>query len=204
MPLDISSNAVLEKNKISSGGVWLLLVKFVYEDEDPVRICLNNEAITWDGESWLPAIFSLSGLSETKEGDIPSIPLSFVDFSGTIAPIIDQYRGAVGADVDIYVVHSDYLSEVEPWTHVSAEVVSTSMDSNHQISFQLGSNDLSNKRCPVNRYLNNTCRFAFKSTLCGYTGGVTTCDRTFATCTTLGNQTRFGGFPGVGSLGYLK
>lgn len=34
----------------------------------------------------------------------------------------------------------------------------------------------------------------FKGAQCGYAGAATSCDRSLATCTTLGNQARFGGF----------
>lgn len=34
----------------------------------------------------------------------------------------------------------------------------------------------------------------FKGLQCGYAGAATTCDRSFTTCTALGNQARFGGF----------
>lgn len=206
MPLDISSNAILEKNKINSTGTWLLLVKFVYGSESPVRLCLNNAEITWDSQTWYPAIFSLSGITETKDGDIPSIPLTIVDFNGIIIPLLEQYKGAVGADVDIYVVHSDYLTNTTPEVHVDAEVLAPSLDGSHAVTFRLGTIDLSSKRCPSERYHKNTCRFAFKGAdgRCGYSGSETECDRTFARCTALGNQSRYGGFPGVGVVGYLK
>jgi len=40
------------------------------------------------------------------------------------------------------------------------------------------------------------CMFDFKGSVgCQYAGAATECDRTKATCTSLGNQARFGGFP---------
>ena len=206
MPLDINSDAITEKNKMNSTGKWLLLVKFTYLTEDPVRLCLNNTTISWNAQTWYPAIFSVSGITETKDGDIQSFPLTIVDFNGIIIPILEQYKGAVGADVDIYVVHSDYLLTATPEVHVDAEVLAPSLSGNHAVTFRLGSTDLSAKRCPVNRYLKNTCRFAFKGAdgRCGYSGAETECNRSFVRCTELENQARYGGFPGVGQVGYLK
>lgn len=203
MPIDITSNAILEKNKLNQTGVWLYLIKFTYESETPVTLCLNNETITWSALTWYPAIFSVSGITETKDGDIPAIPLTIVDFNGLIIPILEEYDGAINADVDIYIVHSDYLLNTEPEVHVTAQVISTSISGNNTISFQLGGNNLANKRCPNNRYLKNTCRFDFKGTLCGYTGVEIECDRTFERCKELNNQARYGGFPGCGAIGYL-
>lgn len=206
MPLDISTDGIIEKNKMNSSGVWLLLVKIAYKSEDPVRLCLNNVNVTWDSQVWYPAIFSLSGITETKDGDVQSAPLTIVDFNGVIIPLLEQYKGAVGADVDIYVVHSDHLSNTSPEVWVDAEVLAPSLDGNHTVTFRLGTVDLSSKRCPSERYLKNSCRFAFKGAdgRCGYSGSETVCDRTFARCSALGNQMRYGGFPGVGRVGYLK
>lgn len=204
MPLDVNSNVILEKNKINSSSEWLLLIKFTYENELPVRLCLTNEEVVWNSETWYPAIFSLTGIKETKGGDIPSVPLTIVDYNGIIVPILEEYSGAVGAIVDIYVVHSDYLAESDPWSYIDAEVISTILNNNYTISFQLGTEDMSNKRCPINKYHKNTCRFLFKSVWCGYSGTEISCDRTFDRCTELNNQTRFGGFPGCGVIGYLR
>jgi len=204
MPLDISSNAILEKNKLNSSGSWLLLIKFTYQSESPIRLCLNNDTITWDSVLWHPAIFSLSGITETKNGDIPSMPFTITDFNGFLIPLLEQYDGAINATVDVYVVHSGYLNNSTPEVHVTSKVISTSVSGNNVISFQLGGNNLSNKRCPDNRYLKNTCRFSFKDERCGYSGSETVCDRTFARCTELNNLERYGGFIGVGTLGYLK
>lgn len=42
-----------------------------------------------------------------------------------------------------------------------------------------------------------SCQWVFKDERCGYTGGLTTCDKTFTSCQTRGRQTSFGGYPSI-------
>lgn len=206
MPLDISSNAIIEKNKLTSDDVWLLLLKIEYGTEDPGYLCLNNQSVVWPstgGNTYLPAIFSLSGIQETKDSEIPAITLSVLDIGRNILPFIEQYAGGVGADVTIYVVHSAYLDNATPEFEETTEVIDVSVEHNLKITFKLGAENLMNLRIPRHRYLKNHCRFVFKSSRCGYAGAETECNRTLARCRELSNETRYGGFPGVGSLGVM-
>ena len=130
MPLDISTNAVLEKNKITSDGVWLTLLKLEYEGETPGYSCLNNTEVTWNGNTYSPAIFNLSGISENKDGEIPSISLSIYDFQGTLLPLIEAYNGALGATVTIYLVHSKYLDNIVPELEIETEIIEDTITKN--------------------------------------------------------------------------
>lgn len=204
MPLPISTAAILEKNKITSDNVWLLLLEITYPGETPVRVCLNNETITWDSETWFPAAFSLSGLQETKDAEIPSVTLEVLDLARVITPHLETYDGGVGADVIIRVVNSKYLANTTPELEETMEIIGCSIDHQNKISFKLGAENLLARRCPENRYLKNHCRFKFKDTAtCQYAGAETTCNLSLANCKALGNQLHYGGFPGVGNIGFV-
>ena len=289
--LPISSNAIIEKNKVTSDGTWLLLLEILYENESPIYICLNNETVIWDSKTWVPAIFNLSGIVETKDAEVPSIPLTIFDLNRNIIPILEKYDGGIGAEVIIRVVHSKYLSNTVPELEESTEIIDATVDDGARITFKLGAENLINRRCPQQRYTKNNCRFIFKeaeltftsggiteitnshyikgdvsghtanitevrltsgsfaggdaagtlkiftinggfqaetisiysdsafttlvqadaATLsgpstgrCGYTGSETDCNRSFARCEELGNKTRFGGFIGLSTTGFLK
>jgi len=204
MPLDISSDAITEKNKITSDAAWLLLLKIAYEGETPGYVCLNNEQVVWPssgGNTFLPAIFSLSGIEETKEAEIPAVTLSVIDLSRSLLPFIEDYDGGVGATITIYVVHSDHLDNTTAEVEEEMEVIDVSVDHSHKITFKLGAENLMTRRCPQHRYLKNHCRFVFKDSRCGYSSSETECNRTLTRCKELSNETRYGGFPGVGSVG---
>lgn len=201
MPLNISNHAITEKNKLNSTGAWLLLVKIEYEGEAPGYLCLNNEEVVWNGNTWLPAVFSIEDITETKDPEIPAVPLTVVDVNRIVLPIIEQYGGGVGATVTLYEVHSDALDNTTPEVEYQMEVIDVSVDHQSKITFRLGAENLMKLRCPTDRYLKNHCRFEFKGSRCGYTGPETECNRTLTRCKELNNETRYGGYPGVGSVG---
>jgi phage-related protein len=203
MPLEISTEATTDKNKLISSVVWIDLVQFEYSTEDPVRICSYDEPVSWNGYSWTPVAFTKPEIEETKEAQIPDVSISFHDITQEIIPIIDKYDGAVGATVTLYTVLSTQLSSPTPEIEESMEVLSTSIDSRSIITFKLGAENLLNQKCTPNRFLKNFCRYTgLDDDRCAYTGTETECNRTFARCKELGNQERFGGMPAIGRLGY--
>lgn len=205
MPLPISTDAVIEKNKITSNGAWIILLEILYEHEDPIRICLYSEEITWDGKVWLPAVFKLTGATETKDSEVPSMPFTITDESRNIIPILERYNGGVGAEVIKRIVHSKYLSNTTPESEERTEIIDVLISSNSEIQFKLGAENLQDRACPQGRFLKNQCRFSFKGVdgRCGYPGTELECNRTFARCKELNNSTRFGGFIGIGTIGVM-
>lgn len=205
MPLDLSTNQIIEKNKLSSDNIELLLLEITYPTEDPVCLCLNNAEISWNSQTWYPALFTLSGLVETKNAEIPSVTLAFVDIQRALMPHVESHDGGVGSEIIIRVVDSKFLDITTPKLIESMEILECTIDSNNTITFKLGAENLLNRRCPLNRYLKNTCRYkTFAGSRCGYViTGEETCNRTISNCELHGNVSRFGGFPAVGSVGFM-
>jgi len=205
MPLTISSDAIAEKNKLAQSSPWLSALLIQYPSQSPIRIVWNTENITWNGETWNAASFILGDIDEEKEGNSNTTDLTIVDISRTISPLLDLYDGGVGATVTAYILHADHLDNAEPELEVDFYILKTTVDYMNRITFRLGGENLSKTRSPQDRYLKGHCRYQeFKGTLCGYSGGETECNRTFAQCRSYGNQVQFGGFPGVGSMGYFR
>jgi len=205
MPLSVSTIAVLKKNALNDTGAWLLLVEVAYPGEEIVRVVYNNEPIEWNGYTYQPADFNLGGVEQSKDSSLPTVPLSILDISRTLTPIVMEHDGAIGADVAIKLVHSDNLANLTPELEENFKIITCSIDSKNVIKFDLGAANLINYRLPQDRYLKDHCRHKdFKGVYCKYSGIVTECDRTFATCKSLVNQANFGGFPGIGSGGYFE
>ena len=204
MPLDISTNAIIEKNKLTSINVELLLIEVKYQAEDSIYVCLNNAQIVWDGNTYLPAIFNLTGRNETKESEVPKVNLTFTDINRFVIPLLEEFNGANGAVVTVSLVDSKYLDNTTPKLQEILEIIDVTITDKADVNISLGAENLYNLRIPLNRYLKNSCRFDFKSTLCGYAGAETECNRTYARCKELENGTRFGGFPSVGRKGFFS
>lgn len=205
MPLSISTDAITEKNKLSSSDPWLLLLEIIYPGEDSIRVAWNTEAVTWDGEVWQPYPFELGDMEETKEAEIPTVSLVIYDIERRLIPIIDQYGGGIGAEVWVRVVHSAHLDNTTPEFEQNFENVEVQIGYDFSVKLKLGAENLSNRRSPADRFLKGHCRYKiFKGAECGYDGPETECSRTFERCRQLGNQARFGGFPGIGKIGYWR
>lgn len=203
MPLDLITNQLIEKNKLSSTNVELLLLKFTKSGEPPVCVCLNNESIVWNGLVWIPAKFSLDGLGQNKDGEISRPSLSFSDIFRVVTPIIDLYNGANGSIVELYIVDSIYLENTTPKDYYNLEVLSSSISGRYDVNIIMGAENLIERFCPQDMYMKNHCRFDFiYDPRCGYTGEEPSCGRTYAECVRLGNALRYGGFLGVGGIGF--
>jgi len=202
MPLSISTTAIEEKNKLVSDP-WILLLEIIYPGEPSIRLAWSTEDVFWDGETWKGASFDLSDVDQSKDAEISTVDLSVSDIERNIIPLLDDYNGGVGAEAWVRLVHSSYLNETVPEIEEKYEIVDVAIDYQSNIKFTLGAENLSNYQSPPHRFIKSHCRYQeFKDSLCGYSGTETECSRTFERCRELNNQSRFGGFPGVGSLGY--
>lgn len=205
MPLSISSEATEHSNRLTSIGVWLILLDFKITDTEHVRVCKNTEPVIWNGYEWLNYPFDTGDIEESKDGELPTFDLTVPDIERRLTPIIDEYDGGIGVKVDVMIVHADYLDNPTPEFKETFEIVDCSIDHNNTIKFSLGSENYTNYRSPQDFYIKGHCRYKeFGGPFCKYEGAEAECSRTFARCRELGNQKRFGGFPGIGSMGFFK
>jgi len=204
MPLSISSAAILEKNKLASSDPWLLLVEIAYPLQPSIRVVCNTENLaTWNGYTWYAVPFALGDQEESREANSSNVSLTLVDIERRLIPTIDTYGGGVGATVTIRIVHSAHLDNLVPELEAEFEILDVSINHQCAVKFSLGSENLSNRRSPPEICLQGHCRYkAFKGAYCQYTGAQSSCDRTFERCRQLENQLHFGGFPGIGNMGY--
>lgn len=203
MPLTISTEATTDKNKLRSNVVWIDFVEILYPGEDAVRICSDNQITTWNGHTWYPADFQPPQIKESKNSQIPDVTFAFADIEQTVIPIIDKYNGAIGAEVNLYTVLSTMLDSDVPEREENMELLGANVSHDSIVTFDLGAENLQDRKCTPNRYLKNHCTNTFKGDRCGYAGAETDCDFTFSRCKALGNQRRYRGFPSVGNIGYM-
>lgn len=205
MPISISTAAVQEKNKLSSNGVFVLLLELHYDEvNDPIYICWNTVDVIWNGHTYTAMPFELGDLNETKEAELPTVTLGVWDIGRVLTPHLHQFGGGVGTLAYIRVINTA-LSESTALREEVFSITEVAVDSQNKIQFTLGAENLMTYRSPKNRFLKAHCRYkVFKGAYCGYSGSESDCDRTFSRCKALGNQSRFGGFPGVGRTGLFE
>ncbi len=200
--LNLSAAAILEKNKLSSDGVWLILLKITLEVGTVIRITRNTEDVIWNGYTWTAFPFELDEITE-ETGEPSILNARIGNVSRVMQTYMETYDGMVGCGVNLYVVHSDNLSNATAELDEEFEITRSSAD-NVWATFTLSAPSLLVFSFPSDRYTKNWCRFKFnyppgESPRCGYSGTTpfTTCNKTLAACRQRGNQARFGGFPGI-------
>jgi phage-related protein len=171
MPIDLNTNQIIDQNKLITDNIELLLIEFIYKNADSVRVCLNNAEITWNSKTWMPAIFSLTGMNETKDAEIPKVKLNFFDLNKVIIPVIEDTDGLPDTKINIYVIDSKYLDNTTPKIHEQAFINSVSFNENGLVTIEIGTENLSLMRVPKNRYLKNHCRFKFKEFIVKFQNG---------------------------------
>lgn len=203
----LSSTAIEEKNKLIGNSVWLLALKITIPGlGTPIRLVRNNEAITWDGETWSAFPFEIDEVGDVSSGEVPRVDIRVSNISRAMEVYIQAYDTYIKTNgfspvlVNIYVLNSLNLTSATPEVEHLFELKQPKTNSKWA-TFTLGAANPFNKRFPIMRILKNHCRFIFKGTLCGYAGVGATCDKTLTTCRSYSNSDRFGGFPGAGARG---
>lgn len=215
----LSSTAIEEKNKLIADSIWYLALMITIPGlETPIRLVRNNADITWNGSTWSSFPFEIDEVGDISAGEVPRVDVRVSNISRAMESYIQAYDTYVKTNgfspilVNIYVLNSLNLASATPEVEHLFELKQPKTNS-RWATFTLGAANPFNKRFPIMRILKNHCRFIFKGTLCGYAGIGTVCDKTLTICRTftdstyhnppssIGNSTRFGGFPGVGARG---
>lgn len=191
--MNLSTAAIIEKNKVSTDGVYLLLLTIRYKKEDPIRLVLNNEEITFKGDTYYPYYFSLSDVKRASS-EMPSATLSVSNITGTIQKLLEAYDGAGGAKVKVAVINTNLSDEILEEENF---VVTGSTAKKDVISLKLGCSMSLDKRFPSYRIMKDWCPFKYKGIECGCTSPLATCNKTITDCRERGNSQRFGGCPTV-------
>lgn len=198
--LSLSAVAKQEKNKLSTGSVFIVLLDIDLKDGDVIRVCYNTEDVTWNGNLYQAFPFELGEVSEATDGSDPSVELKVDNTSRALSYYIESSGGAVNMPVVLRVVNTENLNSVEAELEESFVVQKTSVAEDF-VTFTLGAEYSSRTRRPLNRYMKNNCPFKYKGVRCGYNGNIPTCYHTLVDCREHDNSKRFGGFPGIDQKG---
>lgn len=207
MPLLLSSEIIREKNKLEGGGTFIVLLEIdVPGLDEPIRVTSDSVETTWNGATYAPFPFEIAEVTDDTKGQIPNVELRVSNVTRALEKYVQEYdyycklNGYREVEAKLMVVHSEHLDEPSPiveYVFTVTKITSTPL----WMTFTLGARNTFGIRFPVERIMKAKCRYkVFKGPLCGYSGSETWCDRTLARCKELGNQERFGGFPGVGRL----
>jgi phage-related protein len=222
MPIDISAAAIIEKNRLSSSGVWLPLLEITLAGTgEEIDLCRNTDDVSWPltaGGEVIPGVtkvytafpLEIDEVSESSDGEVPRLAVRVSNVSGVMWQPVDRSGGFRNALVRIMFVHSAHLDNATPEIDLSMRCARPDI-SNQWATFFLSTRNRYNKSFPKGRMMGTFCRYPdFGGDRCGFNLAAPGydglgCDRSKSRCKALRIQegdvsrlARFGGTPGVG------
>lgn len=192
----------------------------------------NIGSIVWQGQLYTTFPYELTGIDYSSSGVLPRPRFKVGQISNYIGTLVKQYGNLLGAKVTRIRTLSKFLDVVNFEGNVNADADPTQefpkevfyidrkvTNTPTYIEFELASIlDLQGVMIPRRQCVQNTCQWVYKGPECGYTGikffntydipssnlndkcgkRLRSCELRFG----LGNTLPFGGFPGVGRVGY--
>ncbi|GBG57772.1 hypothetical protein SPFL3102_01491 [Sporomusaceae bacterium FL31] len=199
MSLPISAAAILEKNKLTSDGAWLVLLEVNVPDMETLFFVRNTDNIIWPavgGNQYIAFPFEMDDTSQDSKGEIPGLTVRVSNVTRSVQSYLEAAQGGVGATVTIRVVHSRHLDQVTPEVEEEFSVQDTAADDNW-VYFNLGPAYPINARRPERRYMKNFCPYEYGDCECGISSEVyrtfPSCGHTLTDCRIRNNSKRFGG-----------
>ena len=210
--LSVASN--YERHKLGSSEPFILLMDIAYPGDavpaaqQHLRLARNNEDFAFDvgdgngSQDYMAFNFALGDLKVSSDGSVPELELTASNVMRALQGAIVEYGGAVGAQLNLYVVNTTNLAG-EPDLALSFTIKQTTSDAK-TVKFKLGASSPLRRNFPVHKYRSNFCIWKYKGPQCAYSGPMTTCSHTIdgATgCIAHNNLVRIGTFPGIDSAG---
>lgn len=196
--ISITALSKKEKNKLSIDNTMVVLFDLLFDNEQ-IYITPNNENVQWRGNLYMAVPVDIDNIGEDNTGAEPSIALTISNVVVGLQYQVEQEQGGVGTQVVVRVVNTKNLNgeaDIEEFfTIIGCQVT------DQNIKFTLGSGYSIKSRRPLDRYMKNNCRFAYKGCRCGYNGDLPTCTHTLSDCRKHNNSERFGGFPAIDQKG---
>ena len=193
---------------IDGGEPFAALVDIDLDGVNHLRVAFFDADVVYGGQTYsatsgVPAVVTVG-----KDARCPAFQLAIThadeNFRATLDPYLRQAGGLEGQDLTAVVVNTEHLAEdYSDWTTVYT--IRGHQDDDETVTFEIGAPNLYSEPFPDRRYL-PVCDVAFAGPECGYAGDESECDHTLARCRELGNETRFGGSPGMrhGTLRVLR
>lgn len=172
---NIPANLILEKNRLATASVWLVLLDITLTDNTVFQLVKNNEDITFNGDVYSAFNFEMEPTEQTGKGEIPSVTLKVSNVTKLIQPYLETLDGGIGSSVKLTVANSDHLTEDYTEFEMTFDVIDCN-SSAQWVTFTLGAPNLLSQMFLLNKYLALHCNGPFNDVEeqqgfeCGYAG----------------------------------
>jgi len=213
MARDLHADMKIAKNLIASDKAWIVLFEISVSDIEIFRLTNNEEAVTFNSLVYSPFPIMMETMEESGQGDLPYINVTVSNVERVLNNYMEQRNGLLDQKVKMQLVNEANLINDAASITINLVIRETTVTEN-AITFRLSHHPFFEIDMPHQRFYRGRCRWAFKSTQCGWTALATdsdTCDKTLdgangcqahgdtttADGGTASHPARFGGFPGI-------
>ena len=223
MAKSLSAITAIHKNQLDSEYPFIWLYELQTSEDPPTRYRLTNfnQQVQFGEDSggtpliYYPAPIAHGGISQTSEGDLPSIEISLTTGGAFwLTAAVDAADGFIHNPAKIMVVSALELDSPDAAIVEDVVVTNVSMD-NQTITLSVSAFNVFKARFPPFQISKRRCRWLFGSSECGYNinavgAGFTSCGYTVNDCIVRGDDeeanvnvgvrthpARYGGFPGT-------
>lgn len=170
MTISLHSDLKSDKNLLGNIFPWVTLYE-IQIDASPsyYRIAAYPEDVTWNSQTWTAYPVKHGNMREDSEGGLFSFSVTIGDVLQVIRASLESADNIVGFTTKVHLVNTKYISDATAVLTQEYEVVGATANQT-SVSLTLGFSNLMTRPFPSNRFLRDTCRWAYQSTECGYTG----------------------------------
>jgi phage-related protein len=200
--LNLPSNIITEKNKLSNDEPFLVTLEISFDGgTETIYLVNNNEDITVEGQTFVAFPFKLDPVTQASNGELSSVTIQFANVSRYLQAYLEDYDGGINSTVIVRIFHNSYRTYANVALSWSFKVLSA-QSTDEVITFTLGARNPLLQMFPNYRYISRYCKWKFKSVECKYAGAGTSCGKRWDDCEAYNNSVNFGGYIGLkpGSL----
>lgn len=192
----LPSSIVRELHKLNSDGAIICLAEI---PEHAIQLARNTEDVVWDGKTWSKFWFELDdGLSETTSGELPELTIKVSNIGGFIEVEVVAHDNFEESTLILRFISANCLTETDPILSMTFDIMKVTCDS-QLVTIKVAAQNPMLLAYPPWKLHGSLCQYQHfpSDPRCGYTGGLTTCNRTMQDCQTRGMYARFGGQLGL-------
>jgi lambda family phage minor tail protein L len=186
MARPLSSAARSHKDSLASASPWVWLYEIEVPTSTPTRYRLarHNQAITFNGNEYVPFPVAHASTTENTKGDLPTVTMTISNIGREVTSNLESYNGLIGQPVRIMLVSLEDLDSSSPVMQEEYEILSVSARDDH-VSASLGTYNALRATFPAQRAIRDHCRHVYRSAECGYSVSsgdaqyLSSCDKSF-------------------------
>jgi lambda family phage minor tail protein L len=196
----VVSDFIKLKNKLGEAITPIWLYSIQYDSDSNSWLYYNGSGVDviFDGVLYLKQVVIHDTINEGSSGRLNNTIMKIGNADRGIQYYLENYNGLKKCRILIKIVFKEALDNPDCFDEYEYFVDSSSAQEEFATINLASAFDVLNLLVPSRIFSANRCQYKqFKGVECGYSGGVSSCDRTLQTCQTLLNSSRFGGFVGV-------